>query len=466
MGSVIWWIRRDLRLSDNQVLEKAIQAGEHVIPLFIIDPVLLKSDFVGQNRIAFLWRGLAALNESLNQRGSRLIIRQGSPIQVLPQVVTQVDAAAVFAEEDYSPYAKSRDQALKERVLLKLVPSLTYHHPQDVLKDDGEPYTVFTPYKNKWLERPLPRLQDLIPAPDKISTPEDIESEPQPEPPDVAIPFPAGENEAQQRLEQFAQDEIFAYQSQRDIPAEHGTSQLSPYLRFGMISARRAVATAVAARARAKNEAGQLGAQTWLTELIWREFYNAILYHFPHVLAGNFRPKYDDIQWENDEAQFEAWQAGKTGYPIVDAAMRQLKEMGWMHNRARMIVASFLVKDLLIHWQWGEKHFMQYLADGDPAANNGGWQWSAGTGTDAAPYFRIFNPTTQGEKHDPKGTYIRRYVPELAKVPDKFIHEPARMSQKQQEEYHCVIGQDYPAPIVDHKAARQRTLEAYKSATG
>ena len=236
------------------------------------------------------------------------------------------------------------------------------------------------------------------------------------------------------------------------------------YLRFGMISARQAVATAVSCLENASSKAARQGAETWLSELIWREFSSHILAHFPHVLRGNFRPEYDGIAWRNDEAEFRAWSNGRTGYPLVDAAMRQLTTTGWMHNRARMVVASFLVKDLLIDWRWGEKFFMQHLLDGDPAANNGGWQWAAGTGTDAAPYFRIFNPTAQAKKFDPDGRYIRKWLPELADVPQKFIHEPWQMPESVQNSSSCRIGQEYPAPIVAHHEARERTLAAYKNA--
>jgi deoxyribodipyrimidine photo-lyase len=244
-----------------------------------------------------------------------------------------------------------------------------------------------------------------------------------------------------------------------------GTSALSPYLRFGMISARQAVDAARAAVNQAQNSQERNSAQTWLTELIWREFYVHILYHFPHVRKTAFRPELANIRWKNDPDDFSAWQTGRTGYPVVDAGMRQLLELGWMHNRARMITASFLVKDLLIDWRWGERHFMQQLLDGDPAANNGGWQWTAGTGTDAAPYFRVFNPTLQGMKFDPRGDYVRRYVPELAHVPDPYIHEPWKMPADVQRQAGCLIGVDYPQPIVDHSAARKRALERFGDAS-
>ncbi len=239
-----------------------------------------------------------------------------------------------------------------------------------------------------------------------------------------------------------------------------GTSRLSPYLRFGMVSAREAAVAAMEAQA-AKDSQTSKGLSTWLNELIWRDFYIHILYHYPNVSRESFRENLRAIPWGNDLHAFDAWRFGQTGYPVVDAAMRQLTETGWMPNRARMIVASFLVKDLLIDWRWGERWFMEHLIDGDPAANNGGWQWTAGTGTDAAPYFRIFNPVTQGFKFDPNGVYVRRWVPELSNVPDNAIHEPRRLTPVEQLAAGCVIGRDYPHPIVDHALARERTLAAY-----
>jgi deoxyribodipyrimidine photo-lyase len=231
-----------------------------------------------------------------------------------------------------------------------------------------------------------------------------------------------------------------------------------------MLSARQCVVCALRARETAPHEGARKGAETWLNELIWREFYMAIMAHFPHVLEYSFRANLRSIAWENDEAAFAAWRQGRTGYPVVDAAIRQLVETGWMHNRARMIVASFLVKDLLIDWRWGERFFMQHLLDGDLAANNGGWQWTAGTGTDAAPYFRIFSPTLQGKRHDPEGAYVRRWVPELERVPDRYIHEPVKIPLEEQREAGCIVGRDYPAPIVEHAWARERALITYRQA--
>ncbi len=273
--------------------------------------------------------------------------------------------------------------------------------------------------------------------------------------------FPAGEAEAQRRLSVFADFAIHRYAEDRNRMDLEGTSALSPYLRFGMVSARQAAWAALQARERSRDAAERLGAETWLNELIWREFYTAILHYFPFVRRTAFRPELRSISWHNDPAGFSAWTEGRTGYPVVDAAMRQLNAIGWMHNRARMIAASFLTKDLLIDWRQGERYFMQNLIDGDPASNNGGWQWTAGTGTDASPFFRIFNPILQGKKFDPQGLYVQRWVPELAGVPAEFIQTPWEMPIDLQRKVGCMIGEDYPAPIVDHAFARQRALAVY-----
>ncbi|MFN2108138.1 MAG: cryptochrome/photolyase family protein [Anaerolineae bacterium] len=461
MNTTIWWIRRDLRLSDNQALHAALAQSGYVIPVFVLDPALWNSDYAGEKRRAFLLGGLRALDVDLRARGSRLIVRHGRPPEELARLRQETGAEAVFAEADVSPYARRRDARVAEKVPLHLVGGLTIHPPEAVRKRNGGIYTVYTPYSRAWRALPLPDARGLLPAPEIIPTPPDVHSAALPDAPDLpeSVPFLPGEGEAQRRLRDFVAEGIAGYATGRDFMAQAGTSGLSPYLRFGMLSARQAVVAALRAR-----DGAQSGANVWLGELIWREFYMSVLYHFPNVRRESFRENLRNIQWDNDEDAFRAWQEGRTGYPVVDAGMRQLLTTGWMHNRARMIVASFLTKDLLIDWRWGERHFMQHLVDGDPAANNGGWQWSAGTGTDAAPYFRIFNPILQGEKYDPNGDYVRQWVPELGHVPIAHLHHPWTMPDDVQREASCIIGIDYPTPIVEHSWARKRALSIYKMA--
>jgi deoxyribodipyrimidine photo-lyase len=462
----IWWVRRDLRLADNPALTAAVAEGDVVVPLFILDPSLLQSPYVGDKRLAFLFDGLRALDVDLGKRGSRLIVRRGAPVEALRQLVVETGATAIYAEEDVSPYARQRDARVAAALPLHLTGGLTVHPPDAVLKADGDPYTVYTPYSRTWKSLPKPDARALLPVPERLSTPKELASEVIPDRPSLSetVPFVAGEAAAQQRLEDFVAETIGGYQVGRDRMDLTATSRLSPYLRLGMLSAQRAVVAALDAKAETETDAARRGVATWLNELIWREFYAAILFNFPEVRQHSFRPEYRELAWENAPDDFAAWQEGMTGYPVVDAAMRGLQATGWMHNRARMVVASFLTKDLLIDWRWGERHFMQHLIDGDPAANNGGWQWSAGTGTDAAPYFRIFNPILQSEKYDPDGVMIRRWVPELENVETRYIHQPWTMPEAMQQEAGCVIGVDYPAPIVDHKEARRRTLAAFKQA--
>ncbi|MBN1267689.1 MAG: deoxyribodipyrimidine photo-lyase [Anaerolineales bacterium] len=455
MNTVIWWIRRDLRLFDNPTLQTALEQGA-VVPLFIIDPQLYSS--VSDRRRHFLLNGLKALDHDLRARGSLLILKNGPPEKILHKIFYASHAVNIYAEEDYTPYARQRDNKVAHSLPLKLVQGQLVHHPMTIRKPDGTPYTVFTPFSKTW-KALLPAGLKTLPAPAEIPFPE-IKLPSDPFPSAESDPgFPAGEQQALQRLQAFTAapcaPALYEYASGRDRLDQEGTSGLSPYFHFGILSVRQAVAAARQASTAAAAPGQHAGAEVWINELIWREFYISILYYFPRVLRGNFRKQYDGIVWSNDQEHFQAWKQGETGYPIVDAAMRQLEMTGWMHNRARMITASFLVKDLLIDWRWGESWFLQNLLDADLAANNGGWQWTAGTGTDAAPYFRIFNPVLQSRKFDPQGDYIRRWLPELAHLPSKTIHTPWQTGS-------TVSG--YPAPIVDHKAAREHTLHAFKTA--
>jgi len=458
----IWWIRRDIRLKDNQTLQAAMKNAENLIPLFILEPELMEA--AAPKRRAFILNALKDLDVQLRDLGSRLIVRQGPAKRAFADLKEDFPDFAIFAHEDFSPFARERDAEIKESYHLSLHPGVVLRHPTSVLKDDGDPYIVYTPYKNKWYEEPLPNPGDLLPIPDTLPPlPENIETMELPMAEQVAS-FPATTAEAQARFSDFLEDGIQRYKSERDRMDLDGTSQLSPYLRFGLLSIREAFTKAQVALMQTKKDQERKEMRTWMNELIWREFYTTILYHFPHVMDGPFRKEYADIPWREDATDLEAWQNGQTGYPVVDACMRQLLEMGWMHNRGRMIVASFLTKDLLINWQAGEAWFMNNLVDGDPAANNGGWQWTAGTGTDAAPYFRIFNPILQGKKYDPEGEFIATWVPELKNLPKEFRHEPWEMDDETAQKYDFKLGRDYPQQIVDHFFARDRTLEAYKSA--
>jgi deoxyribodipyrimidine photo-lyase len=462
MRTVIWWIRRDLRLSDNQALAAAMSQADVVIPLYILDPKLLNSTRASQNRISFLFDGLRNLDTSLHQRGSALIIRKGDPQEALHVLCHETGAARIVAEVDVTPYARLRDDRVSHHLPLTLTPGITVYTPDSLMKPDGTPYTVFTPFSRKWHSLAFPGIP--LPAPEKLTASPKLANLGVPEIPKSPSTdiFRVGEAEAHKRLNAFIDSHIYDYSQVRDHLDENGTSGLSPYLRFGMLSARQAAWAAREAGAQAQNSAHSRGVETWLNELIWREFYATIIHNYPEVLRTAFRPEMRNIHWREDRDDFTAWAEGETGYPIVDAAMRQLNANGWMHNRARMIAASFLVKDLLIDWRQGEQYFMQHLIDGDPASNNGGWQWIAGTGTDAAPYFRIFNPVLQGKKFDPHGIYVRRWVPELSNVPDEFIHTPWAMPDVMQGQAGCRIGKNYPSPIIDHATARQRTLGTYR----
>ncbi len=461
---VLIWFRRDLRLNDHTALCAALDSGARVVPVFVVDPALLRGSQLSPSRLAFLLAGLRALDERLRELRARLIVRTGEPVVVLSTLVAETGAVAVYANRDYTPFARLRDERVARalNVPLHVTDDGLIHPPEAVVKADGSPYTVFTPFFRAWsrLPAPVPDRRTLRAAHFADTTA--VRTEAIPEPPDLrctSVPLPpAGEVAASRLLSGFTAGALFDYGHGRNRlsgPAwaepGAGTSALSPYLRFGMISPRQALAAARAAQRRARAAEDRDGANSWVSELGWREFYASIVFHFPHVLERSFRPPFDHLSWRRSAEELDRWRAGMTGFPVVDAAMRQLIATGWMHNRARMIVASFLTKDLLHHWSEGETFFMQHLLDGDPASNNGGWQWAAGTGTDAQPFFRIFNPVLQSRRFDPNGAFIRAWVPELRDVPTAHIHAPWELATPPA---------GYPPPMVDHAVARHRALAA------
>ena len=443
----VMWFRRDLRLADNEALCAAATSGR-VTPLFVIDPTWFER--AGAPRVAFMLRNLRALNDSM---GGALVVRTGDPATVVADVAREVGASEVFAAKDFVSYGMARDARVAKAVgaagaTMRFVGSNYAVEPGSVLKGDGTPYAVFTPFSKVWLSIgwpapfPTPKV-DWYGAPSVAS--ESIPSDP---PCDARLPE-AGEAAARELWSSFVDRALDRYVDIRNNPDVDGTSRLSPHLRFGVVHPR----TLLAELNETKSQAH------YRSELCWREFYADVLFRQPRTMWENLQPKMDRMTLDTDaraKERFAAWCEGRTGYPIVDAGMRQLVATGWMHNRVRMITASFLVKDLHLPWQWGAKFFMRHLVDGDIASNNHGWQWTAGTGTDAAPYFRIFNPVAQGEKFDPEGNYVRAWIPELAGVDAKVVHAPWTMG----------LMNPYVEPIVDHAVERDVALARYKVVSG
>ncbi len=454
------WLRRDLRTQDHAVLAAATQAYDQVTVAFVFDRFILDAlPDRHDRRVWFIHQSLTELDQFLRGHGSRLVVLFGDPTEEIPRLARELDVEAVFIGRDYDPYAISRDREVAARLAghqqrLELVRDIVIREPGELHTQSGGDFRVFTPYSRAWRTRlnpdvdlaeftadwtKLSKVGDEFPALRSIETygfePTDLWLAP-------------GEAAARQRLESF-EPKMSRYESDRNFPATPGTSGLSVDLRFGTISVRECVR-----RARAHGAAGE----KWLTELIWREFYQDILFNNPRVVNHAFKPEYDALKWPGEEAHFKAWCDGQTGYPIVDAAMRCLNATGWMHNRLRMVVASFLTKDLLIDWRRGERYFAAKLLDFELASNNGGWQWAASTGADAQPYFRIFNPLLQSEKFDPHGKFIRQWVPELAGLDNKSIHAPELAGLLMRAQI------DYPAPIVHHAEQKKRALELLGSA--
>jgi deoxyribodipyrimidine photo-lyase len=460
------WFRRDLRSEDHAALHHALSAARGVFCAFVFDSEILDALPSRQDRrVEFIWEALAELRAALEALGGGLLVLHGRAREEIPALAQRLQVQAVFANHDYEPQAIGRDLDVERRLQDS---GIAFHTGKDqaifekdeLLTQGGRPFSVFTPYKNAWLKKvddAALRERAVAPLAGRLAPP------PPSRLPDLSdigfartnleqLRLPLGMRGAHALLDEF-RGRIHRYREQRDFPAVRGPSYLSAHLRFGTISVR--------TLARAARERGDDGAQTWLSELIWRDFYFQILYHHPHVVGHAFKPEFDRLAFPNDETLFRAWCEARTGYPLVDAAMRQINQTGYMHNRLRMVAASFLVKDLHVDWRWGERYFARHLTDFDLAANNGGWQWAASTGCDAQPWFRIFNPVTQSEKFDPQGRFIRLYLPELERVPDRHIHAPWQMTAAEQDACGVWIGTDYPAPVVDHAAARAVTLALY-----
>ncbi len=475
MNSSLFWFRRDLRSVDNAGLHAALSSSKQVHCVFVFDREILDHLPSKQDRrVEFIWESVRELQESLRTMGGELIVRHARAAEEIPRLARELKVGAVYTNQDYEPAAIARDDLVYEQLRQN---GIAFHKSKDtvifekdeVLTQAGGTFSVFTPYKNAWLKKltdfqlkpyPIEKYAAKFAKPAKPAALPSLE-ELGFQRTNLKPLMPCGMSGAAKLRDEFLK-RIADYKEARDFPSVKGVSYLSVHNRFGTISIRELAGLAYAETLRRKN----IGAETWLSELIWRDFYFQILWHHPHAAERAFRPEYDAIQWPNDDALFAAWCEARTGYPIIDAAMRQLNQSGYMHNRLRMIVASFLTKDLLIDWRRGEKYFADNLNDFDLSANNGGWQWAASTGCDAQPYFRIFNPVTQSERFDAAGKFIRKYLPELSKVPDKFIHAPWTLPPLEQQARGCVIGRDYPAPIVDHAVQREKALALYKTVKG
>jgi deoxyribodipyrimidine photo-lyase len=464
------WFRRDLRDFDHAALYHALECAREVVCAFVFDREILDAlPDPADRRVEFIHASVAELQRSLQARGGGLIVRHGVARDEIVQLAAELEVEAVFFNHDDDPAALARDSAVEAALMRR---DIGVHHFKDaviferdeVLTAAGTPFSVFTPYKNAWLKKltpfylrayPVERYSDRLAA---QSTAIPGLQEMGFAPAHLAeINLTTGMSGGSQRFDDFL-ERIDRYQEARDFPAIKGPSYLSVHLRFGTVSIRQLAAAAW--------KRGGRGAQTWLSELIWRDFYHQILAHRPDVAAGHpFRPQYGCLPWPNPPGHLAAWCEARTGYPLVDAAMRQLNQTGYMHNRLRMITASFLTKDLLVDWRSGERYFADKLIDFDLAANSGGWQWAASVGCDAQPWFRIFNPVTQSERFDAQGKFIRRYLPQLSNVSDKYIHAPWTMPAAEQQRTGCVIGRDYPLPLVDHAAQRRHALALFKQAS-
>ena len=474
LDPVILWFRRDLRLADNPALDAAIESGRPVLPLFVLDEETEGMRPLGGASRWWLHHSLSSLTADLAVRGAPLVLRRGQAARILPELIETTGAAAAYWNRAYERPAIERDITIKQTLKDRGVDARSFNasllmEPWTIETKAGQPFRVFTPFW-KTLSglvsvAPPTTAPKTIPAPAQPYAGDRLEDwRLLPTEPDWATgfsdPWEPGEAGAHRQAERFRHDAVVGYKTARDIPGVPGTSRLSPHLHFGEIGPRQ-LWHAVSFWADEQPPTVSEGATAFLRELGWREFNYHLLYHFPDLVSSNIDTAFDAFEWRDDDVALTAWQRGRTGYPIVDAGMRELWQTGWMHNRVRMAAASFLVKHLLIDWRVGEEWFWDTLVDADPANNAGNWQWVAGCGFDAAPYFRIFNPVLQGERFDKDGAYVRRWVPEIAGLPDQFLHKPWEAPADTLAEANVTLGETYPLPIVDHRAARQRALDAF-----
>jgi len=457
LGVNLFWFRRDLRMDDNQGFYHCAVESDQVLPFYIIEPEDLAEPLLQQPRMRFLMDNLRHLKQQFEVKGHSFYLFKGSPIDVFRKLISQVAVESLYFNRNYDPSEIERDRVVldfcqSQGIQVKTFKDLVLHERGEILKKDKSPYTVFTYYYKQWQQqvkdnqKPVPVIKNVPSL--SVSHVLNVEQS-------GYLPDPDKE------LDLFLGHRINEYDIHRDYPFFNGTSRLSAYLKTGWLSIRKVYYSALKLIEKADSQA-TFSINQYIRQLAWRDFYYQILYHFPYVENESFLQKFRNIEWENDVSLFSRWCDGLTGVPIVDAGMRQLNTEGWMHNRLRMITASFLTKDLLIDWRWGERYFKQRLKDYDLPLNNGGWQWSASTGTDAQPYFRIFNPYKQSKKFDPQGEFIKLYVPELTGCPDKYIHEPYLMPMNEQRASNCLIGHSYPAPVVDHSKQRIKALNMYK----
>ncbi len=459
----IVWLRRDLRVRDHPALRAALTEHERVVAVFCFDDRLLHGRHRSGPRTQFLLECLTELDRELRERGAGLVIRRGPPERELAKLARELGAEAIHATQDVSPFARRRGEQVRVALAgagceLRSHLGLNAIDVCQIETKQGKPYTVFSPFHRSWLEaerrQVLEAPSELPPLPSKLANGRIPSLKKLGLAQEVSDPARGGESEARRTFERFLDGPIDEYTEIHDALGRDRTSRLSPYLHFGCISPRQIE----------RRLPDGKGADAFHRQLCWRDFYHHVLLNFPRNASSEFQDRYRGrIRWSHAEKPFEAWCEGRTGYPLVDAAMRQLRREGWMHNRARLVVGSFLTKDLGIDWRWGERWFMRLLIDGDEANNNGNWQWIASVGTDPQPAFRrIYNPARHQERYDPENEYVRRYLPELRGVPDRWLREPWEMPEEVQRESGCVIGEHYPEPIVDHRAARDQALERYK----